>query len=118
MAIAATSTRAGGIAPAGCDCEGCVGMAAEYGGDPALLAFYRAQLLRRGWAGKLSEVETAYVRAHAEWARQAANTGTASLAKHRWRGPKSQRSERMSATPDEMVVFSKLSPAIVRKRVA
>jgi hypothetical protein len=118
MAIIAPSTRGGGIAPAGCDCEGCVGMAAEYGADPALLAFYRAQLLRRGWAGKLTEVERAYVRAHAEWARQAANTGAASLAKHRWRGPKSQRSERVSATPDEMVVVSKASPATAAKRVA
>ncbi len=51
-----------------CSCPACKALAARYKNDPALLKFYRAKLLIRGWAGSVDEVEKAYQKAHASWA--------------------------------------------------
>jgi hypothetical protein len=67
----ASESRSAGLAPAlaGCPCNGCQGLRAAYAADPALLSLYARKLLVRGWAGRLDDVERAYVAAHAEWHR-------------------------------------------------
>lgn len=58
-----------------CDCPGCKGLADRYKGDPILLAFYRRQLLLRGWAGQTDSIEQAYMLAHALWYKAAVERG-------------------------------------------
>lgn len=58
-----------------CDCQGCKGLADRYKGDPTLLAFYRRQLLLRGWAGQTDSVEQACMLAHAPWYKAAVERG-------------------------------------------
>jgi hypothetical protein len=50
-----------------CDCRACLDLAQELSGDPELLEFYRINLLKRGWAGKATPTEKAYIHAHADW---------------------------------------------------
>ena len=50
-----------------CTCAGCVGLAERFRDDPVLLTFYRANLLKRGWAGSIDDVERAYMLSHAPW---------------------------------------------------
>jgi hypothetical protein len=52
----------------GCTCTACTDLRAEIGGDPALVDLYGRKLLRRGWAGRTSEQEQAYLLAHSTWA--------------------------------------------------
>ncbi len=58
----------------GCKCPGCEALRHELGNDRPLLAHYAAKLLVRGWAGRTSVAEAAYVRSHAPWAQAAART--------------------------------------------
>ena len=59
-----------------CPCKACVGMRKAYGKDPALLEFYGKKLLERGWAtGEKPPYESAYVLAHARWAKGLAGRG-------------------------------------------
>ncbi len=60
-----------------CTCEACQALAAQYQGDPKLLAFYQRRLLIRGWAGSADPLEKAYILAHAPWAQSAARVCTA-----------------------------------------
>jgi len=53
---------AGNGFPRSCTCDPCLSLLAECGEEH--FALYRKKLLRRGWAGKLSPVERAYVNAH------------------------------------------------------
>jgi hypothetical protein len=71
-------------APTVCRCAGCEGLAARYGSDPDLLAFYQRQLLLRGWAGSIDDVEAAYMTAHAPWYRAAVERGRRSAARTGW----------------------------------
>jgi hypothetical protein len=80
-----------------CDCPACTALAAEYEGDPKLLAFYRKKLLIRGWAGRTSPTEKAYILAHATWARLAAER----LAQASNRPYQTRRSEEVVAEPSE-----------------
>ena len=47
-----------------CNCPACTALADEYLSDPEMLQFLRRKLLIRGWAGKYSPTEHAYVLAH------------------------------------------------------
>lgn len=62
---------------ANCDCEACRNLAAEIGDDHQLFRFYRRKLLIRGWAGRKTPAEKAYILAHAEWAQAAVRAGAA-----------------------------------------
>lgn len=55
--------------PADCPCDSCTALAREYWTDPEMLAYLRRNLLRRGWAGTMTDTERAYVRAHSTWSR-------------------------------------------------
>jgi len=70
------TTRDNGRTPSSnCRCADCQGLAARYKDDPQLLAFYRRNLLKKGWAGSTDEVEKAYQAAHAGWYRAAQKSG-------------------------------------------
>lgn len=56
------------VPPLTCPCGGCAALADELRGDAAMLTLYRKKLLVRGWAGKSSDAEKAYQKAHATWA--------------------------------------------------
>lgn len=56
----------------GCPCAGCEALRAELVDDASLDPHIGAHLLIRGWPGGLSRGEHAYVQAHADWARAAA----------------------------------------------
>lgn len=43
-------------------------LAQQYAKDPALLAFYQAKLLQRGWAGSVTPEEKVYQAEQAPWA--------------------------------------------------
>lgn len=58
-----------------CDCQGCLGLARRYKADPVPLAFYRRQLLLRGWAGATDDVEKGHMAAHATWYRSMRERG-------------------------------------------
>jgi hypothetical protein len=62
---------------------------AEYGSDRDLLEFYRRRLLRRGWAGKLTDGEHAYILAHAGWMQRAVQVGSEAARRNRRIGAKS-----------------------------
>ena len=66
--IGRKSERSGGVLCSGGGCDGCDALRAEHGSDPTLLMFYASNLLKKGWGGKLSDGERAYVRAHTAWA--------------------------------------------------
>ncbi len=53
-----------------CGCDACRALGERYKTDSGLLCFYRKKLLERGWAGATDAVETAYIQAHAPWARR------------------------------------------------
>lgn len=63
-----------------CNCAACNALALEYATDPGLLAFYRKRLLVRGWAGRKTPTEKAYILAHAPFAQ----AGAANLARRRF----------------------------------
>ena len=50
-----------------CGCEWCRALLRETG--TALFPYYSRRLLRRGWAGALSDAERQYLRAHCSWYR-------------------------------------------------
>jgi hypothetical protein len=50
-----------------CDAR-CTALSEEYGSDRELLDFLKRRLLKRGWAGKLTEAERAHVKVHVDWA--------------------------------------------------
>jgi hypothetical protein len=56
----------------GCQCNGCNELRLDLTADSALQNHYGKRLLQRGWAGRTSPAEAAYVRAHAGWAQAAA----------------------------------------------
>ena len=66
-----------------CDCDACKALAAEYDTDPQLLRHYRNKLLVKGWAGRTSPTEKAYILAHSPWAQHAAEVGRANLDRRR-----------------------------------
>ncbi len=57
-----------------CSCEGCHRLRLELAGDRRLTDVYGRQLLQRGWAGRTSPAEAAYIRAQAGWAQAAARS--------------------------------------------
>ncbi len=58
---------------ANCDCEACRNLAAEVGDDAQLLDLYARKLLIRGWAGRTSKAEKAYILTHSTWAQDLAD---------------------------------------------
>jgi hypothetical protein len=48
--------------PRSCRCDACLALLAECGEEH--FALYRKKLPRRGWAGRKSPAERAYIRAH------------------------------------------------------
>lgn len=58
----------------GCVCDGCTQLRLELAGDRRLEDLYGRKLQQRGWAGRTTPAEAAYVRCHAGWAQAAART--------------------------------------------
>ena len=67
-----------------CSCRGCQGLEKRYAKDQALLSYYKRQLLVRGWAGTIDDVEAAYMTAHASWYRSAVERGRETAARMGW----------------------------------
>lgn len=67
-----------------CECVGCQGLRGRYKKDPALLHFYARNLLQRGWAGGVDDVEAAYMMAHAPWYKGAVERGRQTAARTGW----------------------------------
>lgn len=68
MATAIAQMGLDGRRDATCTCDVCTALAAQYESDPGLTWLYRKKLVIRGWAGKTTPTEKAYILAHAPWA--------------------------------------------------
>jgi hypothetical protein len=67
-----------------CTCKACKALLGECG--PSLFPFYRGKLLQRGWAGRVTDTERSYQRAHADWMKKAVSEGVKRAARQGWAG--------------------------------